>query len=200
MIGRWYSVVQPQKHFRVHFNKYAIFFISICSLQHPEQYTGIFIVQIIHMTYTCYCISNDISYTFWNFRMGWQGRRQRGSSAMGGWLGWRWCQWRLLSAAQERAGEHPIEELELVVLYSVLSDRKWYLLDLACLLLYLPTRAFCLFCGMPFRYTFYYQIRFIKLYCLCLESGIGCRTVIHQLAEPFCSVNAERPLLSVFFI
>lgn len=64
-------------------------------------------------------------------RVGWQGRRKRHNSAMGRWLGWWWCKWWFLPAAEERIGEQHWEELSSAPLFTVI-EKLWIVLVNVC--------------------------------------------------------------------
>ena len=55
-----------------------------------------------------YCLFSNGNLTD---RVGSERGRERHDTAVGGWLGWWWCQWRLLTAAKEGIGEQYTEEL-----------------------------------------------------------------------------------------
>lgn len=63
-----------------------------------------------------------------HYRVGWQ-RGERSASAVGGWLGWWWCQWRFLSPVEEGTGEQIWEEFLVLMLVLVLVlNSLWQLL------------------------------------------------------------------------
>lgn len=66
---------------------------------------NILLILFSYITYSMGELDLWFGILFFFHRVGWQGGGQRRIAAMGGRLGWWWCEWRLLPAVEEGARE-----------------------------------------------------------------------------------------------